>query len=208
MRLEDAAVRPGSVADADAVATVLAAAFADDPQFRWVLGSLDSPAPRLQRLFRLQVRREILPAGLVDVALVNGLVAGAALWNRPGQWRPPLLVQLRNLPGYLRVFGRRLWAAQRALRAIELAHPDEPHWHLAGIGVHPDLQGTGVGAALLRHRLALVDDDRLPAYLESSKPRNVAWYEHFGFEVRYQVTLPAGCPATTTMWRPPQTPAG
>jgi ribosomal protein S18 acetylase RimI-like enzyme len=62
-------------------------------------------------------------------------------------------------------------------------HPEEPHWYLALIGVDPSRQGRGLGAALLRHTLARVDRERLPAYLESSNPANVPLYQRHGFEV-------------------------
>src|SRR5687767_6551887 len=40
------------------------------------------------------------------------------------------------------------------------------------IGVEPARQGRGLGAALLRAQLAVCDQAGLPAYLESSNPRN------------------------------------
>jgi hypothetical protein len=39
-----------------------------------------------------------------------------------------------------------------------------------------------------------------PAYLESSKPENIALYERFGFEQRDPIRVPAG-PELWPMWR-------
>jgi ribosomal protein S18 acetylase RimI-like enzyme len=61
-------------------------------------------------------------------------------------------------------------------------HPAHPHWYLPMIGVDTGQQGRGVGTSLMQHALAACDDDRLPAYLESTNPRNVPLYERFGFE--------------------------
>ena len=55
--------------------------------------------------------------------------------------------------------------------------------YLAILGVEPARQGTGIGAALMRHRLERCDRDGLLAYLESSNPRNVPFYRRHGFEV-------------------------
>jgi GNAT superfamily N-acetyltransferase len=66
----------------------------------------------------------------------------------------------------------------------------------------PVRQGHGVGAALLRARLRRCDQERLPAYLESSKLENVPLYQHFGFHVTGTLGLPEGAPAVNTMWRP------
>ena len=50
------------------------------------------------------------------------------------------------------------------------------------IGVDPVQQGRGQGGALLRHALERCDREGMPAYLESSNPRNVPLYERHGFE--------------------------
>ena len=60
--------------------------------------------------------------------------------------------------------------------------PREPHWYLPLIGVDPAHQGKGCGAALLSFALASCDRDHLPAYLESTNPRNVSLYKRHGFE--------------------------
>ena len=62
-------------------------------------------------------------------------------------------------------------------------HPQEPHWYLPFIGVDPVRQGQGIGAALLRPILEKCDAERLPAYLESSNPRNRPLYQRHGFEM-------------------------
>ncbi len=46
-------------------------------------------------------------------------------------------------------------------------------------GVEPDGEARGT---LLGHALALADRDGVPAYLESSNPRNIGYYERHGFE--------------------------
>ncbi len=62
-------------------------------------------------------------------------------------------------------------------------HPEEPHWYLPLIGVDPAYQGRGLGSALLSHALALVDADKLPAYLEATTLDSRRLYERHGFEV-------------------------
>ena len=43
----------------------------------------------------------------------------------------------------------------------------------------------------------------MPAYLESSKERNVAYYARHGFRVREELDLPRG-PRVWLMWRDPR----
>jgi len=77
-------------------------------------------------------------------------------------------------------------AAQEAGSAIfeqiTKFHPKEPHWYLPLIGVDPAHQGRGHGDALMRYALEWFDRERLPAYLESTNPRNISLYRRHGFE--------------------------
>jgi ribosomal protein S18 acetylase RimI-like enzyme len=82
-------------------------------------------------------------------------------------------------------------------------HPSEPHWYLPMIGVDPTEQGRGYGSALLRRGLARCDATGLPAYLESTNPRNVPLYERFGFKVVGQVKTRTS-PVIIPMVRPAQ----
>jgi ribosomal protein S18 acetylase RimI-like enzyme len=81
------------------------------------------------------------------------------------------------------------------------AHPGYPHWYLPWLGVDPALHGRGVGGELIRHCLRFVDEDHLPAYLETPNPRTVPFYERAGFEVTGEARSGA-CPPLTFMLRP------
>jgi len=82
-------------------------------------------------------------------------------------------------------------------------HPEERHWYLPLIGVEPNAQGKGLGGALMRHAVARADEDGVPAYLESSNPRNISLYERHGFEVMGRIQIGAG-PLVTPMLRRPR----
>jgi GNAT superfamily N-acetyltransferase len=88
--------------------------------------------------------------------------------------------------------------------AMMRVHPQQPHSYLAGIGTDPPLQGTGIGSTLMRSRLIRCDAVGMPAYLESSKAANVPFYEHHGFTVTRELTIPGGGPTLWLMWREPQ----
>lgn len=193
-------VRVAGPADAAETAEVLARAFHDDPVFRWMLPAMCSRLRRLRRHFLTELLHRSLRHGEVEVAGVDGRVAGAAMWFPPGA---PLGTEASALPGYLRAYGRRFLVAARFQIVAVRDHPrEEPHWYLGGIGVDPVRQGQGVGAALLRSRLQRCDEEGLPAYLESSNAKNVPLYQHFGFHVTGALGLPEGAPVVDTMWRP------
>ena len=197
-------VRPATEADVDETAGTLALAFYDDPQWLWSLPVETTRPERLRRIFTTMLRHEILRHGATEVACdEDGRIVGAALWLPPGKAKPTLREQAAAAPGYLRAYGRRIWYGNALQAACFKAHPSgEPHWYLFILGVDPDLQGQGVGAALLRSRLDRVDAEGLAAYLESTNPANVPLYEHFGFEVTGALKLPKAAPRVDTMWRP------
>lgn len=67
-------------------------------------------------------------------------------------------------------------------------HPhDRPCWYLPLIAADPASQGRGLGSALMKHTLGRCDQEGLPAYLESTNPRNVPLYERHGFEVMGEI---------------------
>ncbi len=196
-------VRPAIAADVKPLAAVMARAFYDDPPFMWMLPDPATRMKRERRFFAAMSRGEALADGGVDVALVGGQIAAAAIWRPPGFWQQ---VQLRTVARLVRALGRRIGAAVALSHALAEAHPREPHWYLLAIGVDPARQGTGLASALLRPRLDQCDRAGLPAYLESSKPSNVPLYQHFGFEPTGNPEMPAGAPKLTAMWRPPAAP--
>ena len=61
------------------------------------------------------------------------------------------------------------------------AHPSEPHWHLALIGVDVAHQRKGLGSLLLRSMLDEIDREERSTYLESTSPTSVSLFERFGF---------------------------
>jgi ribosomal protein S18 acetylase RimI-like enzyme len=202
------AVRPATRADIGALSVTLGRAFFDDPVMCWMLPDADLRRRKLHRLFAALTRYHHLSRGGVEVAPDGDGIAGAALWDPPRQWEHTRGEELRAMPTLLLAFGTSL---RRGLEADELMkknHPEEPHWYLAVIGSDPAVRGKGFGQALMRSRLDRCDAEHAPAYLESSNPDNVPYYQRFGFEVTGEIKLPgrdgvAG-PSLVPMWRPPR----
>lgn len=187
-------VRTAGRDDVDAAAMTLAAAFQHDPVTSWILPDPRRRAAGLPHFFGTMARHLFVPHGGGDLALrPDGTVAGAALWAPPNH-RPSPSTELRMLPGLVRAFGRRTLAGKQVGDLLEKHHPAAPHWYLAMIGTAPDARGAGYGNALLRSRLDRIDAEGATAYLESSNPDNVPYYERFGFTVTEEIRIPDGPP--------------
>jgi len=68
-------------------------------------------------------------------------------------------------------------------------HPKEPHWFLPLIAVDPLYHSQGHGSALLRYRLVECDREGHLAYLDSSNPANIPFYQSHGFELLASIPL-------------------
>ncbi len=197
-------VRPAVRDDFPALATMLAGAFYDDPVTAWFYPDAARRPRHGERFFAIRLRQ------LEGHRLIftNDERTGAALWAPPGHWREDFRQSLRMLP-MLPVLARRLRTCTRAVREIEHHHPAEPHYYLSVIGTDTEKQGGGIGSALLAPMLHRCDQTGTPAYLESSKESNLAFYARHGFAVRERIELPEG-PPLWLMWREavPRRPAG
>ncbi len=170
----------------------------------WIFPDEQMRRRRLPSFFAAALRSTSARLEGTEVAVQGDQVLGGAIWLPPGTWRPPLWRQLAALPGVVIRLGSRLSVASATYGALLRVHPARPHWYLSGIGTDPPVQGTGVGTQLLRSRLVRCDAAAMPAYLESSKERNVPFYERHGFTVVGELSVPGGGPTLWLMWREPQ----
>jgi GNAT superfamily N-acetyltransferase len=177
---------------------MLAEAFADDPVFGWLMGDDSKRRARLRRYFGIDLRHLTLPRGRV---WTTSDLTGAALSLPPGKWRVP--PQVSMLQGS--AFGVKIARAARMGAAMEWRHMRlvrVPHYYVRDIGVHPDMQGKGLGGALMRPTLERCDREGLPAYIEASSERNAALYERLGFRLIRELRV-GSCPPLRLMLRPP-----
>ena len=84
------------------------------------------------------------------------------------------------------------------LEQMGAGYPTFAHWYLPWLGVEGARKGRGIGGELMRNCLGFVDQDHLPAYLESPNSRNIPFYERHGFEVT-GVSQAWACPPVYSM---------
>jgi ribosomal protein S18 acetylase RimI-like enzyme len=174
----------------------LTLAFANDPMVRW-----SWPAPEV-----FLASFPLFVEALAGAAFTQGSayqvdgMRGVALWMPPGVTPDDAALDL--------LFERTTTLAQQQYGAAVFEQmakhrPRERHWHLPLIGVDPLAQGKALGAALMAPALARCDADGVLAYLESSNPRNIPFYERLGFRRSGEIQV-GDSPRLTPMTRSPR----
>jgi len=191
-------MRKATEADRDAILDTLSRAFAEDP----VWGGWAFP----DRARAMRQRSAVF--GLwVDMTLRYGWVKVTEGCEAVASWFPPgtgedtpedydRLVRLAHeqLGDHARIF-------LDGCAIIESSRPlAEPHYYLSLLATHDAHRGRGLAASLLDESLALIDRERMPAYLDSTNPKNLPLYERRGFRIIGSYQLPEG-PAVDQMWR-------
>ena len=187
-------VRAVEPSERDTAIHILTLAFVADPATRWLYPEAEaylSHFPSFARAFGGEAFEQ-------ETAYLTRCLGGASLWLPPGAHADEQAVtavvqnstDLASQDDLFSVFAE-----------MEQYHPKEPHWYLAMIGVDPARRGQGLGSALLKATLAQIDEQGLPAYLESSNPANLPLYERHGFELKGEIR-PGDGPPIFPMLRP------
>lgn len=155
---------------------VLVTAFNADPVIRWMYPDATSYLARFQAFLR----------ALGGKAFTSHTVWRLGDFEAVALWFPPHVepdgdaVIAEVTQSVTQGQHKDLFAV---LEQMDAGHPTFPHWYLPWFGVESARQGKGIGGELMRNCLGVVDQDHLPAYLESPNPRNITFYERHGFEV-------------------------
>jgi GNAT superfamily N-acetyltransferase len=199
LRVVSLDMRVAGASDVDAVVNTISFAFYDDPVWSWAFPEDDRRAAQFRRWWPLFVQ-SALPHGFLWMA---DRAETIAVWVPPGM--PELSDEAEaQIPGLLdELLGDRARLVLEGLLQFEAAHPHgEAHYYLSFVATHDDYRGHGIGEQLLAANLALIDAEHMPAYLESSNPKNLTRYGRLGFRPLAEFAMPDNGPTVTTMWRP------
>lgn len=184
-------------ADSRPAGRTLAAAFQDDPVFRWLAPDAWDRRTHLPHWFEIVVEA-IAAHGASDGI---GNADGVALWVPPGT-EPLSEEQAEHLGDATAPLGTVTPERSTLLtEAMDANHPHEPHHYLWFLAVAPRDQGRGAGSALLTSSLDELDRRGEDAYLEATSSQNRRLYERHGFEVSSVIEAAPGAPPLWAMWR-------
>lgn len=186
----------------EVAAETISKAFFDDPMYVHI----EPDERKRMRVLKAQnsmAVRLFFRAGLIDS---TSDAKGVALWFKPGNTSPSPVQMLQSgaLAVPFRSGFKPFFRLMSMLGAGDVPHKKAapgPHWYLGITAIDPSLQGKGIGTALIKRGLERADADGLPCYLETSRERNVSFWEKYGFKVHHTDFLPNGGPPFWGMLR-------
>jgi GNAT superfamily N-acetyltransferase len=189
--------------DSDTITSVLSVGFMQDPMHRWLFPH-ETERARLHPAFFAPLAAMVLEDGEVWTTEDR---SGVALWLPVDTASP------EHGPGFRELFEPTLGTEYAARlgefdrQSAEIHPTDRDHMYLMFIVVRPELTGRGIGTALLRHRLATLDREGTPAYLEATNLDSERLYRRFGFTRLDRTIDMSDGPTLYPMWREPHGPA-
>jgi ribosomal protein S18 acetylase RimI-like enzyme len=196
----DTVIRRMTPADMNAVCKVIGLAFADNPS---TLANVRGDRTRARRV--MQDAARVAKFGrrwsYALVAEQGGTLVGALNAAEWPHCQMGIAEKAKTAPSMVWIMKTALPRAFTMMNKRQARDPHKPHWHIGPIGVRPNVQGSGVGRALLATFLTTADELDAAVFLETDVDRNVEFYEGFGFAVISREDI-VGI-NTRFMWRNP-----
>ena len=195
--------RLATLDDVDAIIATVAAAFATDPAWAFIIG----PDDRARQAF---VRALLIPRIHRATAWVLDDCSAVAMWDRMACDEPiatPIATPTDDdqdtwWATFRAEVGEEIWDRLQAYdSALEAVGPSRPRWYLGVLATHPDVQGCGRATQVLEPGLAAAHTDGWDCWLETSNPANKSFYAGRGFIEATAVDIPGG-PPTWWLHRP------
>lgn len=187
------------------VAKVLAAAFREDPIFRYIFQTEEKYDRSAAWMFSTWIRWAILYGNAWMTEDRKAVVLMRSIRSpkmtllsmiRAGMLLTPVKLGLTSF--------RRFYF--QIVSVLDRKHEEimgtQRHWYGWMIGVTPGHKG--VGRELMNYCFRIADDYHIPIFLETATQRNVALYNHKQFEVRDRVEFTPGDFSLYFMVRYPQ----
>ena len=193
--MEKFKVRPIKDGEVEKIASFISGGYYDDVYFHWVVDKIED-------------RHDIVKAYYVEYASAPGAVVHVAE-NASGELIGPSVWLPHDLDPEVskRVYEK---AGEYAPQFKQVGHkssnscPDmEPFYELVAVVSAKTARGTGVGAALLKYHLDILDEKGIPTYLEASTPyHGDGVYAKFGYQQVSELLVFAPTAVLYPLWRP------
>ena len=188
-------IRPITPSEIDKAADILATGYFHDIFFKWSVENDDDRHRILADYYKIYLNA----IGCVSHVAENaqGHIIGVSVWL-PHDVDADIYDDIDKAAG--------VYAPQfRAVcdKSHDSEPPMSPFYQLVGFVVLLEARGIGVGNALLKYHLDILDEAGIPTYLEASTPyTGVGVYGHFGYQPVGELMVFADNAVLHPLWRP------
>ena len=178
----------------NSIAAFISAGYFEDIFFKWVVPSDTERLSIVAEYYKVYLEAD---GAYVYVAEENGVVVGASVWL-PHDVNPAIYDDIDAAAG----------AFAPNFRAVaDMSHESEPkdtHFtQLVGFVVDQAQRGRGIGVALLKAHLDIMDAEGSPTYLEASTPfHGGGVYGKFGYTLYGELLRFSPTAVLYPLWRP------
>ena len=185
-------------------ARLVASALHDDPAYAFLLPEQARPAG-LEGFFRGHLGTHVPHRCSYVREDAAGDVTATVTLRPPGGMSISAPTLIRALAPFALAHGlgvlRRLSQLKNQYEHLERrAAKGTRYWHVHMMAVRPELQGKGIGGALLEEVLATTDGSAEPIVLTTHKEINVRFYQRAGFLVACKETVRLGGAEPHLVW--------
>ena len=191
--------------DVDRLASVSADAYRDYPLHNWFTNGKYDPVTS-ELLMKVTLKTMTEDAVIyADSEEINGF----AVWL-PFGFAGNKTIPFLKSGGLKLIFHAglgvisRLLAYEKYAMNLKKEFTDNYDWYLFNLSIKTDAQGKGIASKLMRPMLQFCDDERMVAYLETNKEKNVGLYQHYGFDLMKEELIPKSPVTHYSMVRTPK----
>jgi len=208
MALKNLRVRKLSLSDVNKAVEILSRAFHEDPLWLYLTSNEQKRKKWQKKFFKTLI---LLQFGSVEILGVSMPLEGVALWEFPDT----PIVSLKEIfnrmikSGIISLtfssFIFKIFKVTKVFSKIQELHnkyAPESHYYLSSIAVQPESQGKGLASVLINFILDKADSKYISAYTETVTPRNVSFYQHFGFKIMEKYDFPKKNLSVWSLYRP------
>ena len=166
-------------------------ALGNDAFYQAMLASANNSPQKLNAYLDYSMQEAQQYGALVTSEEAN---QGAAIWSLPIDTQAGQLKTQAKKDFLLSHMGKNSLTTYLAIadfmdqQSANVVNDDD--WYLSILGINPNLQGRGLGQALLTPTLELADQQGKACYLETYTPRNMSFYARLGFIAKHQAYEP------------------
>ena len=172
----DFIVRPINPDEIDKAADLLAKAYGNDVFFKWCVASDEDRPEIVANYYKVYLRAKGCVAYVAENSDMS--IIGVSVWL-PHDVDASMYEEIESVVGADNVPMFR----EVAERSHKNEPSDGPFYQLVGFGVLKEFQGRGVGHALLKYHIDILDKAGIPTYLEASTPYHGGGvYGKFGYK--------------------------